>query len=190
MPAAAWTIRCARRPREVTLQARVSPNTTRRQIMNGTGYWTRTADISKTGMKCIRGGQDTVFLHRRVGPGGTAGTARPATGISTSCSGLRPVDLGFRPVLEVLNPDTLGSGGTEGRYPRPWRRQAGRQLRGYSNHREKRQRSLPRPASDGLTRPAGDTEQLLHVARTATASSYAPGGSVPAEVTEADGAVD
>ena len=36
---------------EVTLQVGTIPNAARRQIMNGTRYWTRTTDISKTGIK-------------------------------------------------------------------------------------------------------------------------------------------
>ena len=58
-PPAAWTIRCARRPWEVVVQARVSPSAARPKATNGTGYWTRTTDISKTGSRMFSWGQDT-----------------------------------------------------------------------------------------------------------------------------------
>ena len=86
------------------------------KAMNGTGYWTRTADISKTGIKCIRG--DRILLL-------SAASIRAVSRVQLGPLlvlhlvhrfELRPY-VGFRPVLEVLNPDTLGSDGTEGRYP-------------------------------------------------------------------------
>ena len=54
MPPAAWIIRCARRPREVIIQAQVIQNAARPKATNGTGCWTRTTDISKTGTGFFR----------------------------------------------------------------------------------------------------------------------------------------
>lgn len=91
-------------------------------------------------------------------------------------------DTGFRPVLEVLNPDTLGSdglkvvtldldGGTLG------------------NSSEdiqiivKNGSTFTAPASDGLTRPDGDTDNYF-MWLDGNGNSYEPGASVPADVTE------
>ena len=65
----------------VVIQARVSPNAARPKATNGTGYWIRTTDISKTGIRCIRGGR----ILRTLGVGSVrfVGTTRPATGITT-----------------------------------------------------------------------------------------------------------
>ena len=91
-------------------------------------------------------------------------------------------DTGFRPVLEVLNPDTLGAdgmkvvtldldGGTLG------------------NSSEdiqiivKNGSTFTAPASDGLTRPDGDTDNYF-MWLDGNGNSYEPGASVPADVTE------
>ena len=96
-------------------------------------------------------------------------------------SSFRNVYLGFRPVLEVLNPDTLGSdemkvvtldlnGGTLG------------------NSSEdiqiivKSGESFTAPASDGLTRPDGDTDTYF-MWLGSDGKLYAPGDRVPADVT-------
>ena len=50
-----------------------------------------------------------LFFCRRVAPWGSVGTVRPATGATSM--------LPQSPRPKVLNPDTLGSGGLEGRYP-------------------------------------------------------------------------
>ena len=71
--------------------------------------------------------------------------------------------LGFRPVLEVLNPDTLGSDGMKVVTLDLERRQAGRQLRGYSNHRENRQR-VYRACVRRHDPPGRRYRQLLYVA--------------------------
>ncbi len=90
--------------------------------------------------------------------------------------------VGFRPVLEVLNPDTLSSyglkvvtldlgGGTLG------------------NSSEdiqiivKNGSTFTAPASDGLTRPDGDTDNYF-MWLDGNGNSYEPGGSVPSDVTE------
>ena len=73
-------------------------------------------------------------------------------------------NVGFRPVLEILNPDALGSDGLKVVTLDLERRQAGRQLRCYSHHREKRQQvyraCIQRPDPSGRK-----YRQLLHVAR-------------------------
>ena len=80
-------------------------------------------------------------------------------------SSFRNVYLGFRPVLEVLNPDTLGSDGLK---------VVNLDLGGGK---------LTAPASDGLTRPDGDTGSYF-MWLGSNGKLYAPGGSVPADVTE------
>ena len=104
-------------------------------------------------------------------------SARFWTSYNTSYS-----TFGFRPVLEVLNPDTLGSdrlkvvtldlgGGTLG------------------NSSEdiqiivKNGSTFTAPASDGLTRPDGDTDNYF-MWLDGNGNSYEPGGSVPSDVTE------
>ena len=91
-------------------------------------------------------------------------------------------DTGFRPVLEVLNPDTLGpdgmkvvtldlNGGTLG---------------GSSDAIHiivKTGSAFTAPASDGMTRPDGDTDNYF-MWLDGNGNSYEPGGSVPAGVTE------
>ncbi len=100
---------------------------------------------------------------------------------SNSATGSNP-SLGFRPVLEVLNAETLGSdrlkvvtldlgGGTLG------------------NSSEdiqiivKTGSEFTAPASDGMTRPDGNTGSYF-MWLGSNGNSYAPGGSVPADVTE------
>ena len=84
--------------------------------------------------------------------------------------------LGFRPVLEVLKPGTLGSvtldlgGGTLG---------------GSSDAIHiivKTGSEFTAPASDGMTRPDGNTGSYF-MWRDGNGNSYEPGGSVPADVT-------
>ena len=88
----------------------------------------------------------------------------------------------FRPVLEILNPNTLGSdglnvvtidldGGTLG---------------GSSEDIQiivKNGSTFTAPASDGLTRPDGNTDSYF-MWLDGNGNSYEPGGSVPADVTE------
>ena len=90
--------------------------------------------------------------------------------------------LGFRPVLEVLNPDTLGSGGLK---------VVTLDLNGgtLGNSSEdiqiivKNGESFAAPASDGLTRPDGNTGSYF-MWLDGNGNSYAPGASVPADVTK------
>ncbi len=108
MSPAAWAIRCVRRPWEVVIQAQVIQNAVRPKATNGTRCWTRTADISKTGIKCIRG--DRILFAFAIVPCVRAGYIFGPQLVRNSAP-LSNSSLGFRPVLEVLNPDTLGSDG-------------------------------------------------------------------------------
>ena len=89
--------------------------------------------------------------------------------------------LGFRPVLEVLNPDTLGSGGLKV----VTLDLGGGKLGGSSEDIQiivKNGSEFTAPASGGLTRPDGVTGSYF-VWLGSDGNSYAPGASVPADVT-------
>ena len=90
--------------------------------------------------------------------------------------------VGFRPVLEVLNPDTLGSDGLKA----VTLDLNGGTLGGSSDAIHiivKTGSEFTAPASDGMTRPAGDTGSYF-MWLGSDGKLYAPGGSVPADVTE------
>ena len=90
--------------------------------------------------------------------------------------------VGFRPVLEVLNPDTLGSDGLKV----VTLDLGGGTLGGSSEDIQiivKSSESFAAPASDGMTRPDGDTGSYF-MWLDGNGNSYEPGGSVPADVTE------
>ena len=90
--------------------------------------------------------------------------------------------LGFRPVLEVLNPDTLGSDGLKV----VTLDLGGGKLGGSSDAIHiivKNGSTFTAPASDGLTRPDGDTGSYF-MWLDGNGDSYAPGASVPADVTK------
>ena len=90
--------------------------------------------------------------------------------------------LGFRPVLEVMNPDTLGSDGLKV----VTLDLNGGKLGGSSDAIHiivKNGSKFTAPASGGLTRPAGDTGSYF-MWLDSNGNSYAPGASVPADVTE------
>ena len=90
--------------------------------------------------------------------------------------------LGFRPVLEVLNPDTLGSGGLKV----VTLDLNGGKLGGSSDAIHiivKNGSAFTAPASDGLTRPDGNTGSYF-MWLDGNGKSYEPGDSVPADVTE------
>ncbi|MCO7146887.1 InlB B-repeat-containing protein [Coprococcus catus] len=92
------------------------------------------------------------------------------------------VSLGFRPVLEVLNPDTLGSDGLKA----VTLDLNGGTLGGSSDAIHiivKTGSEFTAPASDGMTRPAGDTGSYF-MWLDGNGNFYEPGGSVPADVTE------
>ena len=90
--------------------------------------------------------------------------------------------LGFRPVLEVLNPDTLGSDGLK-----VVTLDLGGGTLGNSSEDiqiiVKNGSTFTAPASDGLTRPDGNTDSYF-MWLDGNGNSYEPGGSVPADVTE------
>ena len=91
-------------------------------------------------------------------------------------------DLGFRPVLEVLNPDTLGSDGMKV----VTLDLGGGKLGGSSEDIQiivKTGSTFTAPASDGLTRPNGDTGSYF-MWLGSNGKLYAPGASVPADVTK------
>ena len=90
--------------------------------------------------------------------------------------------VGFRPVLEVLNSDTLGSGGLKV----VTLDLGGGTLGGSSEDIQiivKSSESFAAPASDGLTRPDGDTGSYF-MWLGSDGKFYAPGDSVPADVTK------
>ncbi|WP_276329549.1 InlB B-repeat-containing protein [Pseudoruminococcus massiliensis] len=91
-------------------------------------------------------------------------------------------DLGFRPVLEVLNPDTLGSDGMK-----VVTLDLGGGTLGNSSEDiqiiVKTGSTFTAPASDGLNRPDGDTGSYF-MWLGSNGKLYAPGASVPADVTK------
>ena len=89
---------------------------------------------------------------------------------------------GFRPVLEVPNPGTLGADGLKA----VTLNLGGGKLGGSSEDIQiivKTGSEFTAPASDGLTRPDGDTDNYF-MWLDGNGNSYEPGGSVPADVTE------
>ena len=97
-------------------------------------------------------------------------------------SSFRNVYLGFRPVLEVLNPGTLGSDGLKV----VTLDLGGGKLGGSSDAIQiivKKGSEFTAPASDGLTRPDGDAGSFF-MWLDGNGNSYAPGASVPTDVTE------
>ena len=90
--------------------------------------------------------------------------------------------VGFRPVLEVLNADTLGSDGLKA----VTLDLNGGKLGGSSDAIQiivKNGSAFTAPASNGLTRPDGNTGSYF-MWLDGNGTSYAPGASVPADVTE------
>ena len=88
----------------------------------------------------------------------------------------------FRPVLEVLNPDTLSSDGLKA----VTLDLGGGKLGNSSDAIQiivKNGSTFTAPASDGLTRPDGNTDSYF-MWLDGNGNSYEPGGSVPADVTE------
>ena len=93
--------------------------------------------------------------------------------------------VGFRPVLEVLNPDTLGPDGLKV----VTLDLGGGKLGGSSDAIQiivKTGSEFTAPASDGMTRPAGDTGNFF-MWRGSNGKFYVPGDSVPADVTALTG---
>ena len=90
-------------------------------------------------------------------------------------------DIGFRPVLEVLNPDTLGSGGLKA----VTLALGGGKLGDSSEDIQiivKTGSEFTAPASGGLTRPDGNTGNYFKWLGS-DGKLYAPGDNVPADVT-------
>ena len=90
--------------------------------------------------------------------------------------------VGFRPVLEVLNPGTLGPDGLKA----VTLDLGGGKLGGSSEAIQiivKSSESFAAPASDGMTRPDGDTGSYF-MWLGSDGKLYAPGDSVPADVTK------
>ena len=88
----------------------------------------------------------------------------------------------FRPVLEILNPDTLGSDGLKV----VTLDLGGGTLGGSSEDIQiivKNGSEFTAPASDGMTRPDGNTGSYF-MWRGSNGKLYAPGASVPADVTK------
>ena len=91
-------------------------------------------------------------------------------------------NLGFRPVLEVLNPDELGSDGLKA----VTLDLGGGKLGGSSDAIHiivKTGSEFTAPASDGMTRPDENTDSYF-MWLGSNGKLYAPGDSVPADVTE------
>ncbi|MEJ8745381.1 S-layer homology domain-containing protein [Oscillospiraceae bacterium HCN-4035] len=110
-----------------------------------------------------------------------AGTIRPATGTPHDATYSGPI-LGFRPVLEVLNPGTLGSDGLKV----VTLDLGGGKLGNSSEDIQiivKTGSTFTAPASGGLTRPDGNTGSYF-MWLGSDGKLYAPGANVPAEVTK------
>ena len=101
--------------------------------------------------------------------------------ISCNAAGSFPY-VGFRPVLEVLNPDTLGSDGLKV----VTLDLGGGKLGNSSEDIQiivKNGSTFTAPASDGMTRPDGNTGSYF-MWLGSNGKLYAPGASVPADVTK------
>ena len=124
-------------------------------------------------------GQDTV--SRNASRRAVRGCASPRFWINCDATYSDP-SVGFRPVLEVLNPDTLSSDGLK-----VVTLDLGGGTLGNSSDAiqiiVKNGESFTAPASDGLTRPGGDTDNYF-MWLDGNGNSYEPGASVPADVTE------
>ena len=123
-------------------------------------------------------GQDTVSFD--ASGRAVRGYSSARYWISNYAMDFRP-RLGFRPVLEVLNPDTLGSGGMKA----VTLDLGGGKLGGSSEDIQiivKNGSEFTAPASDGLNRPDGDTGNFF-MWRGSNGKFYVPGDSVPADVT-------
>ena len=133
----------------------------------------------KNGIYMYSWGQDTYSLSAPYRAIRGDNSARGWIGINAAYSG---PDVGFRPVLEVLNADTLGSGGLKA----VTLDLGGGKLGGSSEDIQiivKSSESFAAPASDGLTRPDGNTGSYF-MWLDGNGNSYEPGDSVPADVTK------
>ena len=124
-------------------------------------------------------GQDTV--SRNASRRAIRGCASARFWINCDATYSDP-SVGFRPVLEILNPDTLGSDGMKV----VTLDLNGGKLGGSSDAIHiivKNGSTFTAPASDGLTRPDGNTGSYF-MWLGSNGKLYAPGDSVPADVTE------
>ena len=134
-------------------------------IDNWRGVYSVCQDLYVSGSSVVYRGYNStrqwMFMNRNYNPNGTHG---------------------FRPVLEVLNPDTLGSGGLKV----VTLDLGGGTLGGSAKDIQiivKNGESFTAPASDGLTRPDGNTENYFKWLGS-DGNLYAPGESVSADVTK------
>ena len=133
----------------------------------------------KNGIYMYSWGQDTYSISAPYRAIRGDNSARGWIGINAAYSG---PDVGFRPVLEVLNADTQGSGGLKA----VTLDLGGGKLGGSSEDIQiivKSSESFAAPASDGLTRPDGNTGSYF-MWLDGNGNSYEPGDSVPADVTK------
>ena len=124
-------------------------------------------------------GQDTLRSNASFRTIRGAHSARSWSNRTTTYSHL---DVGFRPVLEVLNPDALGSNGLKV----VTLDLGGGKLGNSSEDIQiivKNGGAFTAPASDGLTRPNGNTEKYFKWLGS-DGNLYAPDESVPANVTK------
>ena len=124
-------------------------------------------------------GQDTV--SRNASRRAIRGCASARFWINCDATYSDP-SIGFRPVLEILNPDTLGSDGLKV----VTLDLGGGTLGGSSEDIQiivKNGESFTAPSAEGLPRPDGDTDNYF-MWLDGNGNSYEPGGSVPADVTE------
>ena len=133
------------------------------QNWNGMYSWGQDAFSGGASGRAVRG-----YNSARRWLSGTATNSNPS--------------VGFRPVLEVLNADTLGSGGLKA----VTLDLNGGTLGGSSDAIHiivKTGSEFTTPASDGMTRPAGDTGSYF-MWLGSDGKLYAPGAIVPADVTK------
>ncbi len=124
-------------------------------------------------------GQDTLRSNASFRTIRGVHSARSWSNRTTTYSRL---DVGFRPVLEVLNPDTLGADGLKV----VTLALGGGKLGDSSENIQiivKSGESFTAPASDGLTRPDGNNEDYF-MWLGSDGNLYAPDESVPADVTK------
>ena len=124
-------------------------------------------------------GQDTV--SRNASRRAIRGCASARFWINCDATYSDP-SVGFRPVLEILNPDTLGSDGLKV----VTLDLGGGTLGGSSEDIQiivKNGESFTAPSAEGLPRPDGDTDNYF-MWLDGNGKSYEPGDSVPADVTE------
>ena len=99
-----------------------------------------------------------------------------------SRSSRRSADLGFRPVLEILDPDTLGSDGLNVVAVDLNGGKIGA-IEGTANIVVKSGAGFTAPSNDGLTRPDGNTDTYFAWLGS-DGNTYTPGKNVPAGVTK------